>query len=359
MDLNNLILIFFVVGLGFLFYKYFLLALNKYNSKLLIDDEMEKPQAFHELPISRSGGIGIYFLFLISSIYLFFSKQIIYYEYISFCTLFFLLGLLDDLKLDIRPKFRLILMMVFLLVLVILNKFYITNTGIAFLNRFLEVDIFALFFVCLCFLFIVNGSNLIDGYNGLLSIHTLIILINLFFINFFNANNDLAFFIFCGILFILIFLTYNFPKANIFLGDSGSYFLGVFVAISAINTSIANPEISPFYFCILLFYLFFEVFFSFIRKIAIEKKSPLFPDNKHLHMLLYKILLKKYNNKIKSNYSVSIFINLIYLILIIPAILMMDSGMFCKYYSIVFFLFYLFSYKLLKKELNKKTKKNN
>jgi len=44
-------------------------------------------------------------------------------------------------------------------------------------------------------------------------------------------------------------------------------------------------------------YLFFEVFFSFIRKIALEKRSPLFPDNKHLHMLLYKILVKKNNNK--------------------------------------------------------------
>ena len=74
-------------------------------------------------------------------------KQIIYYEYLSFCTLFFILGLSDDLKLNVRPKFRLILMVVFLITLVILNKFYIENTGIGFLNRFLEIDIFAVFFV--------------------------------------------------------------------------------------------------------------------------------------------------------------------------------------------------------------------
>ena len=67
-------------------------------------------------------------------------------------------------------------MIAFLITLAISNKFYIQNTGIAFLNRFLEIDIFALFFVCLCFLFIINGSNLIDGYNGLLGIHTFIIL---------------------------------------------------------------------------------------------------------------------------------------------------------------------------------------
>ena len=237
-------------------------------------------------------------------------------------------------------------MVVFLITLAILNKFYIENTGIGFLNRFLEIDIFALFFVCLCFLFIINGSNLIDGYNGLLSIHTLIILINLFFINYFGGNNDLAFFIFCVILIIAVFLKYNFPKANLFLGDSGSYFVGTFIAISAIKTSIANPTISPFYFCILLFYLFFEVFFSFIRKISREKMSPLFPDKKHLHMLIYKYFIKKSKNTLKSNYYVSVVINLIYLILIIPAIFMMDNGLFCKYYSLVFFVIYLSVYKI-------------
>jgi len=237
--------------------------------------------------------------------------------------------------------------------LIISNNFYVQNTGIDFLNRFLEIDIFALFFICLCFLFIINGSNLIDGYNGLLSIHTLIILINLFVINYSSGNNDLAFLIFSGILIITIFLKYNFPNATVFLGDSGSYFLGTFTAISIIKTSILNPMISPFYFCILLFYLFFEVFFSFIRKIAVEKRSPLFPDNKHLHMLIYKYFFKKNNDKLKSNYYVSIILNLVYLIFILPAIFMMENGMFCKYYSLVLFITYLLSYKIIYEKLTK------
>ena len=78
-----------------------------------------------------------------------------------------------------------------------------------------------------------------------------------------------------------------------------------------------------------------------------EKKSPLLPDKKHLHMLLYKILLKKNNNKLKSNYYVSIIINIIFFLLTIPAILMMKDGMFCKYYSLLFFTVYVFSYKIM------------
>ncbi len=347
MDLNNLTLIFLLLGFSLFFYKYFLLILNKYNSKLLIDDQFTKPQAFHESPISIAGGVCIFFSLLIVYLDFLLLKNIFFLEYLSFCTLFFLLGFLDDIKIDIKPKTRLILMIIFLIVLIKYNSFYIDKTGIEILNNWLENSkIFSLIFVCLCFLFVVNGANLIDGYNGLLGIHSLIILVNLFIINYLGQNTDLASLLFFGILILIIFLTFNFPKAKIFLGDSGSYLLGAFIAISAIKTSIENPTISPFYFCIILFYLFFEVFFSFFRKLIKEKQSPILPDKKHLHMLLYKILLKNNNNKLKSNYYVSIIINLIYLILTIPPIFMMKDGQFCKYYSLLFFITYIFSYKI-------------
>ncbi len=353
MDLNNLIIILLLVGFGLVFYKFFSFFLIKKNSKLLIDNEFDKPQAFHDSAISTSGGLGIFLSFLILCIYFFISKQTIYYEYLSFCTLFFILGFSDDLKLNIKPKFRLFLMIIFLIILVLSNKFYITSTGIGFLNRLLEIDIFALFFVCLCFLFIINGSNLIDGYNGLLGIHTVIILTNLFFVNLINGSDNLAYFNLFMIIILLTFLKYNFPKASVFLGDGGSYFLGALVAVSVIKTSIGNPEISPFYFCILLFYLFFEVFFSFIRKIVVEKKSPLFPDKKHLHMLIYSNLLQLNKNKFKSNYTASIILNSVYSLLILPPVFMMQNGMFCKYYSILLFLVYIFSYKKLYKSAKK------
>ena len=239
-------------------------------------------------------------------------------------------------------------MIVFLIALIQYNGLFIEKTGINFLNDWIkDSELFSLFFVCLCFLFVINGANLIDGYNGLLGFHSLIILINLFLINYIYDNKDLAFFLFLAILIIISFIIFNFPKAKIFLGDSGAYLLGAFISISIIKTSSANPDISPFYFCILLFYLFFEVFFSFFRKLIKEKTSPIRPDKKHLHMLLYKILLKKNNNKPKSNCDVTIIINSIYVILIIPAILMMHNGLFCKYYSLIFFIFYFFSYKLV------------
>jgi len=347
MIFNNLIFFFVLVAFCVLFNKYFLIILKKYNPKLLIDDQFNKPQSFHETPTSITGGAGIFFSFLIVFYYLSYFQGIVYYEYLSFCTLFFLLGFVDDLNFLLRPKVRLIFMIIFLVFLVQHNNFYIENTGISFLNTWIKSsNIFALMFVCLCFLFITNGANLIDGYNGLLGIHSLIILINLFLINYLYKINDLYFLLFYVIIILLIFLKFNFPKAKLFLGDSGSYFLGVFIAISVIKTSVANPNVSPFYFCILLYYLFFEVFFSFVRKFVTPTKHPLISDEKHLHMLIYKILYKKNNSKLKSNYYTSILINLSYLILTSPAIFFTDNGMFCKYYSVFLILVYIFTYKI-------------
>jgi len=131
------------------------------------------------------------------------------------------------------------------------------------------------------------------------------------------------------------------------LGDGGAYLIGILIAISAIKTSYLNPSISPFFFCILLFYLFFEVFFSFFRKILIAKQSPLLPDGQHLHMLLYKFLFKKNKSKLNSNYTVSIYINLIYLLLIIPGIIFMNNGLFCRYYFFSLLIVYVYFYKIL------------
>ena len=149
----------------------------------------------------------------------------------------------------------------------------------------------------------------------------------------------------------LIFLKYNFPKAQIFLGDSGAYLIGILIAISVIKTSILVPLISPFFFCILLFYLFFEVFFSFFRKLFVVRQSPLLPDGQHIHMLLYKLLLKKNKKKLYSNYTVSIYINLIYLLLIIPGIIFMNNGLICKYYFFSLLIVYVCFYKMLNEKV--------
>ena len=325
-----------------LFTFFIFLITNKYSYKLnngvLLDKDFSKPQAFHKEIVARSGGIAS----IISLILFFFIYYLIFleilYEYIFICSSLFLIGYLDDTKIKINPITRLILMTSFLIIFIILLPIEIYNIDLIFLNSWLENNIFSTLFILLCFLFIVNGANLIDGFNGLLAINLIIINSILLSINMNNNNFEFSVFLISQIIILLSFLLFNFPKAKIFFGDSGSYLMGSLVALNTIFTNNLNPNISSFFFCILLFYLFFEVFFSFIRKIY-QNKSPVFPDNQHLHMLSYKFICK-YLGEEKSNYINSIAINSVFFIMILPGIYFSENGLVCKYWFFSLILIY-------------------
>ena len=315
---------------------------NKLNNGVLLDKDFLKPQAFHKEVIARSGGIAsiISLILFIGIYYLIFSK--ILYEYIFICTSLFFIGYLDDAKIKISPSMRLILMTSFLIVLISLLPIEIYNIDLIFLNSWLENNIFSTLFILLCFLFIVNGANLIDGFNGLLAINLIIINSVLLSINMNNDNFQFSVFLISQIIILLSFLLFNFPKAKIFFGDSGSYLMGSLVALNTIFTNNLNPNISSFFFCILLFYLFFEVFFSFVRKLY-QKKSPVFPDKEHLHMLSYKYICKNLGEE-KSNYINSIVINSVFFIAILPGIYFSENSLVCKYWFFSLILIYLLVY---------------
>jgi UDP-N-acetylmuramyl pentapeptide phosphotransferase/UDP-N-acetylglucosamine-1-phosphate transferase len=325
------------------------LIINKYSYKIkngiLLDRDFSKPQAFHLSAISRSGGIaGIISLNIFFIIYyLIYSKVL--YGYIFISNSMFLVGFLDDIKIKINPSKRLILMIFFLIFFINFVPIKIINIDIPFLITFLQNNIFSSIFVLLCFLFIINGANLIDGFNGLLTINLIIINTILAYINLISANNEFTVFIVAQIIILLAFLLFNFPKAKIFLGDSGSYLMGSLVALNSITTNNLNPNYSSFFFCILLFYLFFEVFFSFLRKV-IQKKSPIYPDSKHLHMLTYEKILTIFG-KDKANYMNSIFINLLFLALVLPALIFAKDPVISRYWFFSLILIYLLIYSIL------------
>ena len=157
--------------------------------------------------------------------------------------------------------------MVFLLFISIyLLPIRILNIDIPFLSSLMSSQLFSSIFVLLCFLFVINGANLIDGFNGLLTINLIIINIILTYININNENLEFSILLISQIIILLSFLLFNFPDAKIFLGDSGAYTMGALTGLNTIITNNLNPKISSFFFCSLLFYLFFEVFFSFLEK---------------------------------------------------------------------------------------------
>ena len=98
------------------------LIVSKYSHKFrggaLLDKDFLKPQAFHDFPITRSGGLAsIVSLNIFFAIYyLLYSK--ILYDYIFLSCAMFLIGFLDDLKINIKPLTRLLIMVLVLFLLI-------------------------------------------------------------------------------------------------------------------------------------------------------------------------------------------------------------------------------------------------
>ena len=325
------------------------LIVSKYSHKFrggaLLDKDFIKPQAFHETPVTRSGGVAIILSFSIFLIIYNLLYDQVLYEYIFISYSVFLVGFLDDLRININPFKRLMIMIFLVFTFILILPIKISNIDVPFLNLLMSSHIFSSIFVLLCFLFIINGANLIDGFNGLLTINLIIINVILTYINFNSGNLEFSILLISQVIILFSFLLFNFPSAKIFLGDSGAYTLGAMTGLNTIITNNLNPLVSSFFFCTLLFYLFFEVFFSFLRKI-LEKKSPIHPDEKHLHMLsFYKI--SNFYGKSRSNYLNSIIINFLYLILILPGLYLMKDPQLSRYWFFILLLIYTLIYSRL------------
>ena len=318
---------------------------DKIRGGSLLDSDFGKPQSFHDLPVTRSGGIAAIISLSVFFViyYLLYSKILLDYLLISYAMFF--VGLLDDLKINIKPHIRLVLMIISMFIFVYFIPIKILNIDIPFLSLLINNHFFSSIFVLLCFLFVINGANLVDGFNGLLTINLLIINIILTYININSSNLEFAFLIIAQIIILLSFLLFNFPKAKIFLGDSGAYLMGSLIGLNIIITNNLNPTISSFFFCTLLFYLFFEVFFSFFRKLF-QKKSPIYPDNEHLHMLSYYKISSIYG-KDTGNFLNSLIINLIYFILVLPGLYLIDNPPLSKYWFFILLLIYMIIYSRL------------
>tara|TARA_B100000989_G_scaffold178713_1_gene134233 strand:+ start:263 stop:1246 length:984 start_codon:yes stop_codon:yes gene_type:complete len=271
---------------------------------------------------------------------------------ILFSLLIFTVGFLSDTKMLASPKIRILIQIILILSFVILDEIRIDSSRLDFFDLLLENLFFGYFFSSFCILILINGSNFIDGLNGLLIGYTLIVL---FFLHDngllleigFEKNN--IFFI----LFVLLFsLILNFSN-KLMLGDSGAYFIALFLGYVLIKSHNYNTIISPYYFIVLIWYPCFENLFSIIRKFII-RKSPANPDKLHLHHLLFLTFKKKLKlNKIFLNNISSTLINSVNLMILLLSSYDPSNT---KYQIIIIFssiLVYILSYLCLLK-FNKK-----
>ncbi len=265
---------------------------------------------------------------------------------IFYIFLFFLIGLIGDLNLFKTATLRLIIQILLIIFFVVSLNISIIDLRINFLNEALDNFYINIFFVSFCFLVLINGSNFIDGCNGLAIGYYLIIYVFIFYLNknqIIISEIDLFLsLIFC----LLLLLVFNLSN-KLFLGDNGIYILSIFTGYILIEIVNLNKYISPYYIMNLLWYPAFEILFSMLRKIR-SNFSPMEPDINHLHQLLFFSYNCRFSfSKTINNSLVGITINLYNLILILIFSVYPENSKFQLILVTINVINYLIVYKLL------------
>ena len=277
---------------------------------------------------------------------------------VFFFSTIFLIGFFSDRKILISAKIRFFFQIFLILSFVIITDLKILTSKIELFDMMLNNRLFAYFFSSFCLLILINGSNFIDGLNGLLISYSLIVIYILGNLGLVSDQIifDQYFYVIVSVLFVLLSLNI----LNILMiGDSGAYLLGFFLGFTIISSHVNNADVSPYFYISLIWYPCFENLFSILRKLN-RKLSPLNPDNKHLHQLVFFLIKKKLGLSVilSNNLSSAILIFFNFLIIHICS-LNPGSTIFQVKLIICSIIFYISGYFLLKKfyELNFSFKK--
>jgi len=147
---------------------------------------------------------------------------------------------------------------------------------------------------------------------------------------------------------IIGFLYFNYPKAYIFLGDNGAYFIGFYIAIISIMLVKRNNNVSAFYALIVNIYPIFETLFSIWRRKISKRRKLMDPDGMHLHSLLFRRVLR-WGNRNKetiniNNAKTTRIILFVITIFILPTTIWFDNQFYLSLIGIVFCLIYVHQY---------------
>lgn len=142
------------------------------------------------------------------------------------CSLAFVMGLADDAY-NTKPLLKLVVQ-ILIGVTFVLGDTWIQFSG----NIYLDYSLTIFWVVA-----IMNSINMLDNMDGVSTLTTISILVSCLFSYFIFSNEDVVFpgLMICMITTFLAFLFYNWNPSKMFMGDSGSQFIGALIAFMGIK----------------------------------------------------------------------------------------------------------------------------
>jgi UDP-GlcNAc:undecaprenyl-phosphate GlcNAc-1-phosphate transferase len=257
------------------------------HSKNLFD--APNGRSVHTRPTPRLGGVAVLAGFL-SALTIFAPLDHGVQHLLAGCILLFFVGLKDDLvTVSVAKKFigQLLATGIVMLMADVRVTSFQGLLGIGTLPVGISYG-----FTFVAIVGITNAINLIDGLDGLAG--TIVMIITSTFGYYFYQYggpdfSNYAFVAVCLLGGMLGFLRYNFHRANIFMGDTGSLVCGFIVSILAIQfiemgNTPGQPlgEVAPAVALGILFVPLFDTSRVFLVRM-LAGRSPFSPDRNHVH----------------------------------------------------------------------------
>ena len=237
----------------------------------------------HDHPIPRMGGLAIFLGFLLS-VLLFLELTPQMRGMLLGAVIIVVLGIFDDIY-SLPTMFKFVVQIVAALVAVLSGNVIeaVSNPNVFSADLYWELGWLSIPVTVIWIVAITNAVNLIDGLDGLACGVSTISSMTLLVIALVVSEADVAILMAALAGGCLGFLPYNMNPAKIFMGDTGSTFLGYILAVVSIQGLFKFYTIISFAVPFLMLGLpIFDTCFAFIRRIA-HGQSPMHADRSHVH----------------------------------------------------------------------------
>lgn len=281
---------FMLILIGALLMSMVLTPIMRFLAPLVGAVDQPNARRINTKPMPSSGGLAIIFSFLVAT--LFFMPLVFpmtYFDYILPVVLGGLLvgltGFIDDIY-ELRALPKMAGIVAAAIIVYAFTDFHFDSFKIPFGGPLLMFPDWLTFVATVIWIIgITNAINFLDGLDGLVSGVAIINLTTLGVVsNFFLYDSDvyLTFTIFILIAAIAGFFPYNYNPAIIYLGDTGSLFIGFMIAVlslQGLKNATAVAVVSP---VLILAVPIIDTGLAIIRR-QLSGKKFYEPDRMHLH----------------------------------------------------------------------------
>ena len=237
----------------------------------------------HNHPIPRMGGLAIFFGFILSAL-IFVPLDAPLRGMLLGAVIIVILGIFDDIyALPALPKLLVQIAAASVAVLMGNQIEVLSNPNIFSSNPYWNLGFLSIPISVFWIVGITNAVNLIDGLDGLACGVSTISSMTMLVIALTVAEPDVALLMAALAGGCIGFLPYNLNPAKIFMGDTGSTFLGFILATVSIEGLFKSYAIISFAVPFLMLGLpIFDTCFAILRRVS-HGQSPMSPDRGHIH----------------------------------------------------------------------------